>query len=414
LVMASELSVWLYGSRVATIDQDRRRPRLAYTDVAQRLYAPGTPLLSLSLPIRSERFGQSTVRPFLDGLLPEGEARRIIAREVKVPAEDTYGLIEALGRDCAGAIVIAPNEEAAPPPASTLSAEPLEDEELGLLVRDLKSAPLGVGGRVRISLAGVQEKLLLTLIPDGRWGRPVDGTPSTHILKPEIAAYPNTVENEVFCMRVATQLGIPSANVEMMNIADRKLIVVERYDRVIHEDGSVERIHQEDLCQATGTRPEEKYQEDGGPSLKRVAGIVDATCPRESLEVLLRIVTLNVLVGNGDAHAKNYSLVHERSGALHLAPVYDVMCTLAYGDDRMAMTVDGVHRTDRVTKKRLIAEGSSWGLPPTRCREIVDDVVDRALDAIEAAQDEVPGVPSSIIDVVQRQLAQLRDTGSLE
>jgi serine/threonine-protein kinase HipA len=152
-------------------------------------------------------------------------------------------LIKAFGRDCAGAIVVQLMEESAPPPSTTLTAEPLSDEELADLVRNLRRAPLGAGGRVRISLAGVQEKLLLTWMPDGTWGRPVDGTPSAHILKPEIAAYRNTVKNEAFCMRIAQHLGLQVANVETTEVAGRKLIVVERYDRLVQPDGTVERIH---------------------------------------------------------------------------------------------------------------------------------------------------------------------------
>ena len=410
--MADELAVWLYGSCVATIERERHLPRLTYTDEARRLYAPGTPLLSLSLPVRAARYPQGIVRPFLDGLLPEGESRRIIARDVGVDADNTYGLIRALGRDCAGAIVIQPMEESAPPPSTTLTAEPLSDEELADLVRNLGNAPLGAGGRVRISLAGVQEKLLLTQMPDGVWGRPVDGTPSTHILKPEIAAYPNTVENEAFCMRVAKHLGLQVANVETTEVAGRKLIVVERYDRLVQADGTVERIHQEDFCQATGTRPEDKYQEDGGPSLARIADIVAAVTVRGSLERLLQVVTLNTLVGNGDAHAKNVSLLHERSGVLHLAPLYDAMCTLTYDDDRLAMYVDDVHRTARVTAQRLVNEGASWGLPRRRCEEIVTDILDRAPSAIEAARGETAGAPDSIVSAVEGQLAQLRSSQS--
>ena len=129
-------------------------------------------------------------------LLPEGEARRAIARDVGESPSDTYGLIRALGRDCAGAIVIQPAGDPPPPQPTTVTAERLGSEELATLVANLRSAPLGIGGRVRVSLAGIQEKLVLTRMPDGSWGRPVDGTPSTHILKPEVAAFPQTVEND--------------------------------------------------------------------------------------------------------------------------------------------------------------------------------------------------------------------------
>src|ERR1019366_8467738 len=137
--------------------------------------------------------------------------------------------------DCAGAIVVQPIDD--PPPAhpNAATSERLDEAELEEIVRNLRSAPLGAGGRVRVSLAGVQEKLVLTRMADGAWGRPVDGTPSTHILKPEVAAYPNTVENEAFCMRFSSRLGLQVAHVETTEVAGRKLIVVERYDRVVHD-----------------------------------------------------------------------------------------------------------------------------------------------------------------------------------
>jgi serine/threonine-protein kinase HipA len=403
--MADQLAVWLNGVRIAVVE---RRLRMAYTDDALERYQLGVPLLCLSLPLRDEPFPQGVVRAFLDGLLPEGEARRAVAREFGVRENDTFGLIQALGRDCAGALVIQPVDEPAPAQPTTRTAEHLSDADIATLVANLRSAPLGAGGRVRISLAGVQEKLLLTRMPDGAWGRPVDNTPSTHILKPEIAAFPNTVENEAFCMRVAKHLGLDVAPVTTTAVLGRKLIVVERYDRVVHDDGSVERIHQEDLCQAAGVPPNRKYQEDGGPSLGRVASIVQAAANPDSIETLLRAVTLNVLIGNGDAHAKNVSLLHEPSGALRLAPLYDLMSTLLYRDDRLAMYVDDVRRTNRVTAGRLINEATRWGLTRRRAAEIIEDMLNRAPTAVGAASDETEGVPDELPAVVNSQLAQVR------
>jgi serine/threonine-protein kinase HipA len=292
-----------------------------------------------------------------------------------------------------------------------VSAEPLDDETLAALVRDLRSAPLGVGGRVRISLPGVQEKLVLTRMPHGAWGRPVDGTPSTHILKPEIAAFPDTVENEAFCMRLAAHLGLPAATVATTEIGGRKVIVVERFDRQVSEDGAVARVHQEDFCQATGVPPETKYEEDGGPSLRRIAGILAEVAEPNSMERLLGAVTVNALIGNGDAHAKNFSLLHTASGALALAPLYDLLSTLYYGDDRLAMYIDNVHRTNRVTAERIANEAASWGLARERAAEIVDDLLTKAPGAIAQARDETPGVPAGLIKTVERQLVQLRSWG---
>ncbi len=405
--MADELAVWLYGDHVASIEHDRRGPRLTYTGTALARYPLGTPLLTLPLPVAARTYPQGVVRSFLDGLLPEGEARRAIARDVGESADDTYGLIRALGRDCAGAIVIQPAGDPPPPPPTTTTAEPLTTGEIESLVRELRSAPLGAGGRVRISLAGVQEKLVLTRMPDGRWGRPIDGTPSTHILKPQVAAYPMAVENEAFCMRTAKHLGLTVAEVETTVIADRKLLVVERYDRDVAADGTVQRIHQEDFCQAIGIPPERKYEEDGGPSLYRIARILATVATPGSLESLLGAVVLNSLLGNGDAHAKNFSLIHERSGALRLSPLYDLLSTLHYGDDHLAMRVDSVHRTSQVRSDRILAEATKWGVGRTIASDVIGGLLSRARDAIAAARDETPGVPDGLVATVAEQLERV-------
>jgi len=406
--MEDRLAIWLYGSKMATVEDERRRLRLEYTADATQKFPGGIPLLSLNLPLTTERYPNNITRTFLDGLLPEGNTRRVIADGLGLRADDTFGLIRALGRDCAGAVVIQPDEEPPPPEPTVTTAEPLTDMQLAELVANLPSAPLGVAKRVRISLAGVQEKLLLTRLPDGSWGSPVDGTPSTHILKPEILGYPQTVENEAFCMRIAKHLGLPVADVETMEtVAGQQLIVVSRYDRVIDSSGAVERVHQEDFCQATGTSPSNKYQDDGGPSLRRIAAILQATDPA-SLDSLLRALTLHVVVGNGDAHAKNYSLLHETSGTLRLAPLYDVMSTLFYRDDKLAMYVDDVRRIDRVFFDRIVNEAISWGLSRTRVIDIVSEMVSSIPEAVELAAAETPNVPSEIRRILETQLAMLR------
>ena len=406
--MAEDLDVWMHGIKVAAIDQERGRFRLTYTEEALERYPLGVPLLSLSLPLTSVRYTHGVVRPFLDGLLPEGEARAAVANDFNVLRDDTYGLIRALGRECAGALAIQPAGEPTPPPPSTLTAERLSDSDVVDLVTNLRYAPLGAGGRVRVSLAGVQEKLLLTRMPGGTWGRPVDGTPSTHILKPEIARFPGTVENEAFCMRLARNLGLPAARVETTVVGGRKVIVIERYDRTVRADGAVERLHQEDFCQATGVLPDKKYEEDGGPSLRRIAEILQAVARPASLELLLQAVTVNVIIANGDAHGKNYSLLHDPPGVLRLAPLYDLMSTLVYGDDRLAMYIDTVQRTDRVTADRIVNEASRWGMSGRRAAEIVADILDRVPAAAEEARDETEALAGDFPAVVDSQVARLR------
>jgi len=412
--MAEGLSIWLDGTLVARVEQGRNeRLRLHYTDDARARFGLGTPLLSLDLPIVEQAFPNARTRAFLDGLLPEGDTRATIAAQFNLVASDTFGLLRELGRDCAGALIVLPDESPPPALATTSTAEPLSGTELDELVRVLRSRPLGVGGRVRLSLAGVQEKLLLTKMPDGSWGRPVDGTPSTHILKPAHAAYPNTVENEAFCMRVAKYVGLPVAEVDLMHVGGRKLIVIERFDRAVDASGTVTRVHQEDMCQALGIPPGKKYQEDGGPSLRQVAGVLSSATERSSIETLLRAVTLNVALGNADAHGKNFSLLHLPDQSLRLAPLYDLMSTLAYRSggltEQMSMYVDSVQRIDRVTSDRIVAEATTWGLSRSFATEVVADLLARLPEAVRRASEEVQDVPPALLPAYEMQLARLAE-----
>ncbi len=401
--MAAELAVWLNDLHVATVRRDRKgRLRLAYTDTAHDAFEGGTPVLSLDLPLTRQSYPNARTRAFLDGLLPEGEPRRAIAAELDLLASDVFGLLEVLGRDCAGALVIQPLDDPPPRTPSTAIAEPLTDENLARLIAGLHSAPLGVDRAVRLSLAGVQEKLPLTRIPDGRWGRPIDGAPSTHILKPQISAYPQTVENEAFCMRVAANLGLEVANVTVISVAERPVLVVERYDRVVATDGTVRRVHQEDLCQALGLSPDRKYEENSGPTLARVARILLDAALDDAPDRFLQALTLNLALGNCDEHGKNFSLLHLESGALRLAPLYDLISTRFYPelDDKLAMFVNSVQKADRVTAERIINEAATWPMSRERAAAIVGDLLDRLPDAIAGAATQTPGVPEALVDLI--------------
>lgn len=407
--MAASLAVWLRGTRVATLEEDRGRLSLTYTEEALARFPLGTPLMSLRLPLSVQRFDHDVARAFLDGLLPEEDQRRTVAQDLRLLADDTFGLIRALGRECAGALVILPEDGPPPAAATTLTATPLSDADLERLVANLRTAPLGLGDRVRLSLAGVQEKLLLTRFPDGSWGQPVDGTPSTHILKPPLSRYEHTVENEFFCMRLAEHLGLSVARVETIAVAGRPMLLVERYDRLVHADGAIERIHQEDLCQALGILPRQKYEEDRGPSLRQIARLVGAVIGRDALESLLRATTLNLLIGNGDAHGKNFSLLHDPQGAVRLAPLYDLMSSRIYGDLRLAMRIDGEERIDRVTVEQLLDEATAWGFREGGAEALIRDVVERADAAADAAGLETEGVPAALRPLIDERLAAFRE-----
>lgn len=407
--MADALAVWLYGDHVATVTELRgNRLRLQYTQEALAKFELGTALLSIGLPLTDVYYPPAATLAFLDGLLPEEEQRRTVAQDLNLRAADTFGLIGALGRDCAGAIIIQPTIEPPPSSSTTLTASPLTDDEIGERVSNLRNAPLGVTKRVRISLAGVQEKLLLTRMPDGRWGEPVDGTPSTHIIKPEIRDLANTVENEAFCMRLAKELGLRTAVVETGEFGGRKVLIVKRYDRVVNEYGDVERIHQEDMCQVMSVPPRQKYQEDGGPSLRRIAMVLRESARPDCLRRLLQAMTVNALIGNGDAHGKNFSLLHHRDGSIELAPLYDLMSTLFYKDVDLAMYIDNVHETNKVTRERLVNEAKSWGMRDEAINVAIDELVERAPEAIAKARAETKELPSEVPNLIESQLKNIR------
>ena len=409
--MITALTIWLYGHQVAVVEKERKnRLRLSYTEEALATHEGGTPLLSLAFPLTRDRFPNGVTRAFLDGLLPEGEPRRAIAEDLELPASDVFGLLAALGQDCAGALVILPEGEPPPPAPTTRTAEPLSADDLGELVANLRSAPLGIDRNVRLSLAGVQEKLLLTRLPDATWGRPVGGTPSTHILKPEIERFQSTVENEAFCMRVASHLGLAVAKVETILVDERPVLVVERFDRSVDPDGTIHRAHQEDLCQALAVAPDKKYEQDGGPTLARIARVLQDVADAAAPSTLLRAATLNVALGNCDAHGKNFSLLHTESGALRLAPLYDLLSTRLYPlDEKLAMYVDSVQRADRVTADRLVNEAVRWGLSTRSAEEAVFDLLDRLPAAVSAAADDVDGLPPELVELVGKRVERLRE-----
>lgn len=404
------LAIWLYGRPVAVVERGRKnRLSLSYTEEALDTYEGGTPLLSLSLPLTGDRYPNGVTRAFLDGLLPEGEPRRAIAEDLGLPANDVFGLIATLGQDCAGALVILPEGDVPPPTPDSRTAEALSEDDVAGLIANLHRAPLGIDRNVRLSLAGAQEKLLLTRLPNGSWGRPVGGTPSTHILKPKIERFQNTVENEALCMRIASHLGLAAAGVDTILVDERPVLVVDRFDRRVDSDGTIHRIHQEDFCQGLGIPPERKYEENGGPTLVKIARLAQGVVGSSALVALLRALTLNVALGNCDAHGKNFSLLHARSGALQMAPLYDLLSTRLYPlDDKLAMSVDSVQKADRVTAPRIVNEAVRWGMANARAMEVVYDLIERLPAAMSTAAGEIDDLPPELPELIGKRVERLR------
>jgi len=301
--------------------------------------------LSLSLPLRPEPYADDTARPFFANLLPEGEVRRLIARRLHISEENIYALLKAIGGDCAGAVSILPNQETL---HQSTGYRELNEKDLHRLLIELPHKPLLAGDEgIRLSLAGAQNKLPVYMEND-RISVARGNSPSTHILKPPMDGFKETVENEAFCMALARRMGLPAANAVIGKNRDTILIVT-RYDRERKKDGTILRLHQEDFCQAMGTLPEQKYETEGGPSLIQCFELLKKYSIRPAVDQrsLLLWTIFNTLIGNADAHAKNISLLIVNPGP-RLAPFYDLLSTAIYPNlaKKSAMKIGGENRID--------------------------------------------------------------------
>lgn len=408
--MTAALDVWWGTSLVATVEQRRGRIMTRYAPAADRM-------LSVAMPVRTKPYGEKESRPFFHGLLPEGETRRAIAYDLGFGARggDDVELLAAIGRDCAGALVVLPSGSDAPT-ATPGTLESLADHEVAERIRDLPLNPLGVDDRVRVSLPGVQNKLLLARTSDGRWALPLDGAPSTHILKPAIHDLPGSVDNEHLCQAVAAAAGVPAAGTAKAVFGGMSVLVSERFDRhAAAPDGTVARLHQEDACQALSvlTVPaERKYQADPSrpPSFRGIAQVLDQWGDTGASDALVDQMTLSVVLGNADLHGKNLTLVH-RGGLVELSPAYDLMSTTGLSrsvSTNMGMYVNGKRNIHAVTAEDLVGEAAGWGVRSSADVR-VRSLLERLPEAVEEAAGVIGDVPDSLVDHLFRRAVEARD-----
>jgi serine/threonine-protein kinase HipA len=389
------LHLHLHGAHLATLQQLRQGEpiRLAHTEQALDTYPGNSPVISNSLRV-SRRAQDATA--WLDGLLPEGPLRDVIAGNRGVVSSDTWGMIASLGRDVAGACIIVDPDRPVGDRQPHVEPYPTLDH-VAAAVDALPETPLGVLDDSELSLAGMQDKLLLVRTDAGcGWGRPVGGYPSTHILKvdPARAALEGVVEHEAAALAVAQRAGLTTIAPTIVHHADGSWLIVERYDRSVDGSGGVTRIHQEDLAQAAGidarrNRRRAKYESHGGPGLLTAARLLrdGAQDVDEQLWLLVGAMVFTVLIGNSDAHAKNLSLVLDPPGAVQLAPLYDTVPTMLFPTlaVRCAMMIGGVHDDLELVDRRALVyeiEGRRrWGITSDRAGALVDEWIDRVVQA---------------------------------
>ena len=370
------LTVFLNDVPVGRLVDDGGRMSFAY-DPAYASDSRNEPL-SHTLPLRTEPFGEDVIEPFLSGLLPEDIIRTRLGRILQIPRENTFALLKAIGGDCAGAIAFFSEGER--PHADEARFRRLSDAEAGDILDSLEKRPLDVGeDGFRISGAGAQDKLIACW-KSGAVELPLDGTPSTHIIKPAIRDYPDSVENECYSMRLARACGLDCARCAMAVIGGKRRYVCERYDR-IGENGRIRRLHQEDFCQLLHVDPKRKYESLGGPGIADVLRLMRemSLAASDTLEFLRRVV-FTFLIGNGDAHGKNYSvLYHGRKTAL--SPMYDVMSTAVYPDvaSRMAMEIDGEYSFRWITRAKFLRMAEKLDLSAKIMEREIDRMCKRIL-----------------------------------
>lgn len=346
--MPRTLDVYLSDTKAGVLEQ-ADDAQLGFTYDRDYLDTKAAPI-SVSIPPREETYADAITRPYFSGLLPDERARRRLASALGVSHENAFGLLEIIGGECAGALSLLPRGKPLPD-FSARNIQPLGEKRLIEILALLRERPL-LGGEqgVRLSLAGAQDKLAVCLI-DGEIALPEDGRPTTHILKPFVEGLDGTVDNEVFCMLLAARLGLDAPAVSRASAGKTDFILVERYDRIQEPDGTIRKLHQEDFCQALGVPPELKYEEEGGPGVVRSQQLIQRVTERpaaDRLEFQRRLI-FHYLVGNADAHAKNYALLY-RQDAPELAPIYDVLCTAAYPrlSKNMAMKIGGRSLPDTI------------------------------------------------------------------
>jgi serine/threonine-protein kinase HipA len=396
--VAERLVAWLYDTPVAVlVPRPDFRIQLSWRSEGIERWGLGSPALSVGLPIGTQT-GPRDMRglDFFENMLPEGPVLARMAAMAGVRPVDTYGILQAFGRDCAGAIMVLPDGER-PGGDDSSGYSPMTHGDLRRVIDAVDIAPLGAAPErgFRPSLAGFQRKVLLGRAADGTWQLPYGDAPSTWILKPD-GSRPMAA-NEATCLLLAAACGLPVPETELLDVTGLPVLAVRRYDRRPSPAGHIpSRVHQEDGCQATATPPGLKYEEQGGPALRDLADVLRNFGDPSDVNNLLRRTTFNMAVGNADAHAKNFSVLHDRdSPAIELAPLYDVLSTIALeltdgagqpmrADTHLGQRVGGQTDITKVTRANLVDEGVAWGIRRRTALAVVTETLDRVLAAIPA------------------------------
>jgi serine/threonine-protein kinase HipA len=326
------------GERVGIWSVLQGKDQLEYED--SWLQSPQARPLSLTLPFTpgNQPHRGELVGAWFDNLLPDSpRLRERIAARFKTKGKSAFDLLAEVGRDSVGAICLLPEGFEAED-VRAIHAQPMTDVEIAQLLRNTASTQPWLGDQqhtddFRISLAGAQEKTALLRL-NGQWMRPLGATPTTHILKLPLGLVGNmqmdiaaSVENEWLCAQILKAYGLPTAQCEMAQFEDIKVLVVKRFDRIWSADSSwLIRLPQEDMCQAMGYPSHMKYESDGGPGMDKILNFLNGSTNADQDKVnFIKAQFLFWLLYASDGHAKNFSIQLKSGGSYAMTPLYDVL-----------------------------------------------------------------------------------------
>ena len=394
--------------------------------------------VSLSLPLREDAFKGAPVVAVFENLLPDSESLRLrVAEKVGADGTDAYSLLEQIGRDCVGALqFFQENSDVDFSNLNEVQGEIIEDDEIESLLNNLTRIPLGLDRETdfRISVAGAQEKTAL-LFHQGKWFRPYGTTPTTHIFKTQIGTLPdgidlsNSVENEFYGLAVMKAFGLEVNQAEMKTFGKTKFLVIERFDRIWTESGSLLRVPQEDCCQALSIPPSRKYQKDDRASGEKQPSMVEilnllkwSDQPAEDQKEFLKAQIIFWLMGATDGHAKNFSIFLGQGGRFRLTPLYDVLTAQPFFDDymiqrkelKMAMSVgDNNHyRMEDIQGRHFVQTGKKAGLPDFLAKESIEEVREMSEHITVKIEEELPSdfpeeIHNSVVSAIKNRVESL-------
>lgn len=376
--------------------------------------------VSLSLPLREDPYSGAPVLAVFENLLPDNDTLRSrIAARARAEGTDAYRLLSAIGHDCVGALQFL-RAGIDPGPAGAVNGEPVSDKEIADILANLATNPLGISedDSFRISIAGAQEKTAL-LYWRKRWYKPRGTTATTHILKPTIGRLPNgidlehSVENEYLCLKLLEALGIPAAQASMEQFGERRVLIVERFDRLWTEDGRLLRVPQEDCCQALSVPPTLKYESDGGPGIERIMRLLrDGDHPAEDQRKLMKTMVVFWLLGATDGHAKNFSIFLSPGGRYRMTPLYDVISAqpsvnageIRHNQFRLAMAVGNNrhYRMNTIAARHFVETAQRAGMGEKIMASIFEELRETTMAAVKDTVAQLPNnFPEEITLAIQ-------------